>query len=71
MLDIWLVLQLFVGQPGPPDTIVIAAVSLQSAWHLGDQTERGSGEGDRERREGRKEGSGKKGFLRREFWQSF
>ena len=34
---------------------MIAAVSLQSAWHLGDQTERGSGE-RRPREEGREEG---------------
>ena len=33
---------------------MIAAVSLQSAWHLGDQTERGGGRQPRE--EGREEG---------------
>ena len=39
-------------------------VSLRSAWHPGDQPERGTGEGDRERRRGGK--GGRKGAGRRD-----
>ena len=48
MLGIWLVLRLFAGGLDPSDTIVIPAVSHQSAWHLGGQAEGGRGEGFRE-----------------------
>ena len=41
VLGIWLVLRPFGGGPGRPlaGTILISAVSHQSAWHLGGQAE--------------------------------
>ena len=48
VLVIWLALQPFGGDPGRPDSIVVSAVSHQSAWHLGGQAEGGRGGGVQE-----------------------
>ena len=73
MLGIWLVLRLFAGGLDPSDTIVIPAVSHQSAWHLGGQVEKGGTGGKASERGGRGEskGAGRERFLRRESWKSF
>ena len=58
MLGIWLVLRLFAGGLDPSDTIVIPAVSHQSAWHLGGQVEKGGTGGKASERGGRGESKG-------------